>query len=71
MPKGGRPLRAVPLKQWASTLTDSVVEPPPSNLVIPDTVCFEVTEVGRTIRLDFRRRTLKERVAMWRRRYGL
>jgi hypothetical protein len=40
-------------------------------LVIPDTVCFEVTEVGRTVRLDFRRRTLKERVAMWRRRYGL
>lgn len=25
-------------------------------LVIPDTVCFEVTEIGRTIRLDFRSR---------------
>jgi hypothetical protein len=40
-------------------------------LVIPDTVCFEVTEAGRTVRLDFRRMTLRERVAMWRRRYGL
>lgn len=40
-------------------------------LVIPDTVYFAVTEVGRTVRLDFRAMTLKERVAMWRRRYGL
>ena len=40
-------------------------------LVIPDTVCFDVSVVGRTLRLDFRQMTMKQRVAMWRRRYGL
>jgi hypothetical protein len=34
-------------------------------------MCFEVTESGRTLRLDFRPKTLRERAAMWRRRYGL
>jgi hypothetical protein len=36
-----------------------------------DTMCFEVTESGRTLRLEFRPKTLRERAAMWRRRYGL
>jgi hypothetical protein len=40
-------------------------------LMMPDTMCFEVTESGRTLRLDFRPKTLRERAAMWRRRYGL
>lgn len=40
-------------------------------LVVPDTMCFEVLESGRTLRLDFRPKTLRERAAMWRRRYGL
>lgn len=40
-------------------------------LVVPDTMCFEVVESGRTLRLEFRPKTLRERAAMWRRRYGL
>ena len=40
-------------------------------LMMPDTMCFEVTESGRTLRLDFWPKTLRERAAMWRRRYGL
>jgi hypothetical protein len=28
-------------------------------LIVPDSICFEVTESGRTIRLDFRPRTLR------------
>jgi hypothetical protein len=40
-------------------------------LVMPDSMCFEVTESGRTLRLDFRPKTLRERAAMWRRRFGL
>ena len=40
-------------------------------LIMPDSMCFEVTEVGKTLRLDFRPKTLRERAAMWRRRYGL
>jgi hypothetical protein len=40
-------------------------------LIVPDSICFEVTESGRAIRLDFRPKTLRERAAMWRRRYGL
>ncbi len=40
-------------------------------LMMPDTMCFEVTESGRTLRVDFRPKTLLERAAMWRRRYGL
>jgi len=34
-------------------------------------MCYEVTESGRTLRLDFRPKTLRERALMWRRRYGL
>ncbi len=40
-------------------------------LVMPDSMHFEVTESGRTLRLEFRPKTLRERAAMWRRRYGL
>ena len=40
-------------------------------LIVPDTLCYEVTESGRTIQLDFRPKTLRERAAMWRRRFGL
>jgi hypothetical protein len=40
-------------------------------LIMPDSMHFEVTEAGRTLRLDFRPKTLRERAAMWRRRYGL
>ena len=40
-------------------------------LIMPESMCFEVTEVGKTLRLDFRPKTLRERAAMWRRRYGL
>ena len=40
-------------------------------LIMSDAMCFEVTESGRTLRLDFRPKTLRERAAMWRRRYGL
>lgn len=40
-------------------------------LIVPDTLCFEATETGRTIRLDFRRKTLRERAAMWWRRFRL
>ena len=41
------------------------------SLEMPDSMCFEVTESGRTLRLDFRPKTLRERAAMWRRRFGL
>lgn len=40
-------------------------------LIMSDTMCYEVTESGRTLRLDFRPKTLRERALMWRRRYGL
>lgn len=40
-------------------------------LVMSDSMCFEAIESGRTLRLEFRPKTLRERVAMWRRRYGL
>lgn len=40
-------------------------------LTMSDTMCFEVSESGRTLRLEFRPKTLRERAAMWRRRYGL
>jgi hypothetical protein len=40
-------------------------------LIMSDAVGFEVTESGRTLRLEFRPKTLRERAAMWRRRYGL
>lgn len=40
-------------------------------LTISDSFCFEVTESGNTIRLDFRPRTLQERVLLWKRKWGL
>ena len=40
-------------------------------LIMSDTMCFEVRESDRTLRLEFRPKTLRERAAMWRRRYGL
>ena len=40
-------------------------------LLISDSFCFEVTESGNTIRLDFRRRTLQERALLWKRKWGL
>lgn len=40
-------------------------------LLISDAFCFETTEVGRMLRLDFRRRTLRERAEVWRRKLGL
>lgn len=40
-------------------------------LLISDSFCFEVTEQGTAIRLDFRPRTLQERVALWKRKWGL
>lgn len=53
-----------------------VVEPAPPrrgrfSLLLPDTVCFEVKELGNMTRLDFRPRTLRERAELWRRRWGL
>jgi len=48
-----------------------VPKPGTFTLIMSDTMCFEVTESGRTLRLDFRPKTLRERAAMWRRRYGL
>jgi hypothetical protein len=40
-------------------------------MLISDSFCFEVTETRGGVRLDFRRRTLRERVAVWRRKLGL
>ena len=40
-------------------------------LIMSDTMCYQITESGRTLRLDFRPKTLRERALMWRRRYGL
>lgn len=40
-------------------------------LLLSDSFCFEVSESGDTVRLDFRPRTLRERVALWRRKWGL
>lgn len=40
-------------------------------LLISDAYVFETTEVGRVLRLDFRRRTLRERAELWRRKLGL
>jgi hypothetical protein len=41
------------------------------SLVISDSFCFQVTECGDTVRLDFRPRTIRERVELWRRKWGL
>lgn len=40
-------------------------------LLVSDSFCFEVSEQGNAIRLDFRPRTLQERVALWKRKWGL
>ncbi len=48
-----------------------VPKPGTFTLVMSDSMCFEAIESGRTLRLEFRPKTLRERVAMWRRRYGL
>ena len=40
-------------------------------LLVSDAFTFEVTESKAGIRLDFRRRTLRERVEVWRRKWGL
>ena len=53
-------------------LVERVVPKPGTfTLVMSDSMCFEAIESGRTLRLEFRPKTLRERVAMWRRRYGL
>ena len=48
-----------------------VPKPGTFTLIMSDTMCYQVTESGRTLRLDFRPKTLRERALMWRRRYGL
>lgn len=40
-------------------------------LWISDAFTFDVTETQQGLRLDFRRRTLRERVEVWRRKWGL
>lgn len=40
-------------------------------LLISDSFCFEVSETRDGARLDFRPRTLRERVEVWRRKLGL
>jgi hypothetical protein len=40
-------------------------------MLISDSFCFEVTETQTGVRLDFRPRTLRERVEVWRRKLGL
>jgi hypothetical protein len=40
-------------------------------LLLSDAYTFEVTETRQGQRLEFRRRTLRERVEVWRRKWGL
>lgn len=40
-------------------------------LLVSDAFTFVVTETQQGMRLDFRRRTLRERVEVWRRKWGL
>jgi len=40
-------------------------------VLLSDAYTFEVTETRQGQRLDFRRRTLRERVEVWRRKWGL
>ena len=40
-------------------------------LLVSDSFCVETTEEGNGVRLEFRPRTLKERVELWRRKLGL
>lgn len=41
------------------------------SLLVSDAYCVEVTETEYGVRFDFRRRTLGERIALWRRKLGL
>jgi hypothetical protein len=40
-------------------------------LLVSDAFTFDVTETQQGLRLDFRRRTLRERLEVWRRKWGL
>jgi len=40
-------------------------------LLLSDAYTYEVTETRQGQRLEFRRRTLRERVELWRRKWGL
>jgi hypothetical protein len=40
-------------------------------LLVSDSFWLDVTEIGDTVRFDFRPRTLRERVELWRRKWGL
>ncbi|MDC0716143.1 hypothetical protein POL25_04520 [Nannocystis sp. bb15-2] len=40
-------------------------------LLVSDSFWLDVTEVGDTVRLDFRPRRIRERVELWRRKWGL
>ena len=58
--------------EGGALLVEHVVPKPGTfTLIMFDTMCYQVTESGRTLRLDFRPKTLRERALMWRRRYGL
>lgn len=41
------------------------------SLLVSDAYCVEVTETEYGVRFDFRRRTMIERIALWRRKLGL
>jgi len=40
-------------------------------VLVSDAFTFEVSETKEGVRLDFRRRTLLERLEVWRRKWGL
>ncbi|MFY0535228.1 hypothetical protein [Nannocystis pusilla] len=40
-------------------------------LLVSDSFWIDITEIGDTVRLDFRPRTIRERVELWRRKWGL
>ena len=41
------------------------------SLLVSDAYCVEVNETEYGVRFDFRRRTMGERIALWRRKLGL
>ena len=41
------------------------------SLLVSDAYCVVVTETEYGVRFDFRRRTMGERIALWRRKLGL
>jgi hypothetical protein len=50
------------LVEGGALIVERVVPKPGTfTLIMSDTMCFEVTESGRTLRLDFRPRTLAEK----------